>query len=239
MIPLSRIFPQTVGLTVGGELVMFAELRLADLAAIQQWIEMYDGHPVDAAIASGDPVAWMAGKKAKVVSWPPRWGDKSGEEIMATQAAWVVTILASMQRAATQDGKPIPTFDDAAKVGTSMTEDEARQARRVIYGTPAWQEAQRLLAPDFEYDDRDREPTDWQGGVAWLCKEYGYTPEQVGQMSLSQFRLLVSEGKWGRYKPLMESRSEPIEQVIRRDRIMWGLPVDDSEGEGAGGGEGG
>lgn len=236
MTPLSRIWSEPVGVTAGGHIIFIRELRLRDLASAQVWIESYVPHPFDAAAAEGgDDLeavrAALQRRHDEVFAYPPIIGTPEARKIMPAETRDTMFLLCGMKRV---DAKTL--FEDASRCRAAMSPAEWRRAERILFGVPAWVECQEFLAAMAGHTEEDDGfgPPDWGREVAEFCLEHGFTPDQVANFTLSQWRLLRSGGKADAYKPLSKP-GMTFGEMGEYNRAIWGL----SEGNAAGGDEGG
>jgi hypothetical protein len=215
---LSRVWPQPVGLTIGGRLVMVAEYRLADLATLQTWLETQAPHPLakippaeDDADPDTRPERLRDAMKA-LADWPPRIGSIAATMLLASMEGRLMQLFVSMARA-----KPETSIDDAISVLADTTPADFRSVRRVAWGVAAWREIVSELAPDTE----DADPMDWGKELFRLAEAFHWTPDQVGDLTIGQWRLLASGGSADEYQGRPRS-GESMWDAIQRDAKIFG-----------------
>lgn len=182
--PLTRVLPRPVRLELGGVVCLVSELRLSDLADLQQWLAEQVPHPCDAVTAT-DPAdrrsqllaAWEAAK-----AYPPRFGTPESRTFTLS-AGWLVRLLwLALRREA-----PALTEDEARALATRLSLDEVARLHRVAYGTDAWAEIARELDPD----DVTAQPLDWVEAILDLLERHpGWTFTTVADLTISQWRAL-------------------------------------------------
>lgn len=215
--PLTRVLPAPVVIRLGGRLVAVGELRLIDLAELQQWLTDQVPHPLDALPPAGldpDPesrrsrvlAAWEAAK-----DYPPRFGSASARPLLASAAGLVRVLGLCLRR-----GDPAATEADALDLATAMDALDWARLHRVAYGGESWQELLRELDPPA---DDPAPPPNWVEAILDVVEHRHWTFEQVGHLTLSQWRALRGGANAFAYR--CEPRpGETLAEARERERRM-------------------
>lgn len=224
MIPLTRIWPAPVACMAGDRLIMVSQITLRDLATLQTLVEVQHPHPIDVAIAEAgedwNEVRRILGRDPDaVIEYPPCYGDKRAAEHTETLGGLAVLLHRAMERAGETLGKESLDLDDVLDLCKVITIPQWMRIQRIIWGTPAWAEGQGLLAPKTN-DPDEPEAVDWAEEVKQLCETFSYTPDQVGELYMSQWRILRAGGKADAYRPVVPYGMS-FEEIGEYNRRLW------------------
>jgi hypothetical protein len=166
---------------LGGKMRAVAQLRIGDLAILQGWLEDQVPSPMDSLPPHDDP-----GRPAALQSafracreWPPKLGTEEGAALLATDAGTVAFVLVCLRR-----GDPGITLEDAIACARTMTPKEGKALHRIAYGVAPWREAAAEL---FEAEPPGP-PIDWADAFDKLAERFGWGPDQVAALTISQWR---------------------------------------------------
>lgn len=194
--PLTRAIPVPRAMKFGGLAIVAHELRLVDLAELQAFVEDSAGHPLAEMPKDleGFRAAWHSAP-----SWPPRIGTPEGSAILASPPGRQLFVGLVARR----------TVDDhlAGAVGLAGPAEWAA-FNRVAWGLSPREEIAGIIAPDATPGGG----SDWCEDVAAICERYHMTPAQVGELTVSQYRMLASGGKCGERS---RSFADKARKVIR------------------------
>jgi hypothetical protein len=217
-VPLSAVLPAPRRLVLGGRACLVGELRLVDLAALEAWAAEQMEHP----LAGLPPAAYdpePATRRGRLLAiwpaaraWPPRFGAGACRDLLASPAGMVATVLVALRRFDA-------SVDEAAagQIAGSMTPAEWGAFYREAYGSPAWREVLAELDPDDDAGD----PVDWCEAVDEVSRERGWSYDQVGALTIGQWRCVRSHGS----APVYRMRPRPGEtpaEVMARERAIFG-----------------
>lgn len=200
--------PVTLGSWTGQAI----QFRLRDLAHLQGIVRSLAGNPMAgkrAALAvareaaggdylgqSPECIAYAALLREAIRgsrAWPPPLGGPEADRLLATGPGAVLWLEALLSR--DWQGRPLnPGFDftTAAKAITEADPEQYRTVVAIAYADHPLDEAGRLADPH----PRGRKATDWAEAI-WetMGRHPVYTLEAIGDLYLSQWALLRSEGK--------------------------------------------
>ena len=212
--PITRACPVSRAIRIGGRVVVADELRIADLAELQAWLEEQVPHPLaDLPPAWADPepgtrldrlaAAWEA-----AADWPARYGSVRAAMLLGTTEGRAFFLRLCLRRSD-------PSFGvaDALAVLGESTPAEWAGLRRVAYGLTPRQEIADELAPD-------RSP----GRLSNWCltfhrlnaREGGMGYREIGELTLSQFRNLCSEGKSAELSAEFSAQSRRVREILEK-----------------------
>lgn len=218
--PITSILPRPRAVALAGRVYALAELRLVDLAELQAWLELAAPHPLAGLPhVANDPdpatrrarlvVAWHAAKE-----WPPVYGSDAARDLLASPGGAVAFVWLCLRR-----HQPDTPLDEAANVAAAMTAEEWRELRRVAYGVPIWRQLIGELDP--EWSDSPANAIEWGEAFERLSADRGWTYEQIGEMTLSQWRNYCTGGKPPEYRA-RPRRGESVRDLMARQREIFG-----------------
>ncbi len=206
---LASLFSRPVAVAIGGTTVLASELRLRDLAALESVVAELCPDP----LADLDPAAADYPERLKALydgTWPPPIGSAEADAVLlgsdGGRAAFVLTVCRLQADMNAERALELARADDPP--GWS-------ELTRIAFALPRrdlWAEVVRLIdahlgiepfAAAPELPEASDEPITWPEAVAETCEAYGLTIDQVGDLTLGQWRALRSGGK----APV---RSEPV-----------------------------
>jgi hypothetical protein len=219
--PLTLCLPCVQFLTLAGTVRPVQELRLRDLADIQGWLADQVPHPLAGlppAWADPDPDTrrarlWAAWRAAR--DWPPRLGTAAAADVLATPEGLVLFTLVCLRRCDDQ-----VDATSAASIAAGMAPEEWASLRRVAWGRQPWEELRDELDPDATADS-DGPPPDWCEAFHEVAERTGWTFEQIGELTVSQYRVIRS-GTAPVYRGLTRRAGESLEQLAARERETFG-----------------
>jgi hypothetical protein len=217
---LSLCLPRVEIVALAGVARPVMELRLCDLADLQGWLADQVPHPlagVPPAWADPDPATRPDRLKAawrRAREWPPKLGTPQAGEVLGTPAGLVAFVLVCLRRC-----DPSVTATDAAEVAAKMGPAEWATLRRIAWGRQPWEELREELDPSAAEDPGP--PPDWAEGFQDLAATTGWTFEQIGELTVTQYRIARS-GTAPAYRGLVRGAGETLEQLAARERETFG-----------------
>lgn len=210
-VPLTRAFPVPRPVALGPGRYLAEELRLSDLAALQGWIEAQVGDPME-----GHPPGWADPDPA---TRPDRllalWASSSGwYPTPATPRGAALLTSPSGRRffLGLVLGRHHPDLTDADldAILAQTTPAQWGALVRVAYGVSPKMEILAELAPDDEGG-----PTNWPKNIVAIMREYCLTFVEVADLTLSQWRLLCSDGATPEGTKASQARGQRVHALRR------------------------
>jgi hypothetical protein len=213
--PITAILPRVKVVSLGGKLRPIAELRLIDLAELQAWIEEQVPSPLAGLPEPGDPERDAALRRTWIPAreWPPKLGTDEASGIINQPEGLIAFVLVALRR-----GDPSVTPQDAAECAVKMAPEEWMTLRRIAWGVSPWREVRGELVSEDEIGP----PIDWVEAFAQMAEVYGFTPETVGNLTLSQWRGYRA-GKADVYRGLDRQPGESVKELRERERRLFGV----------------
>jgi hypothetical protein len=216
---LRDAFPQPQPILLAGRLRFALPLRLKDLATFEAL----------AAAGAGDPFAGCEAEDAATRraalrrAWDAAeagfcaWGSQAVHATLYGTEEGLATLVAVVLRPESL------TRDGAAELARVLTAEEWHRLDAVAFGSDPLAEAQRRIYAELGITEAIGGPGEgvpWPVAVAELCAMLHITPDQAGELTLPQVRLLRSGGKSEPPRP--EKPREWTSERYRRD-VLWGL----------------
>ncbi len=208
--PITRVLPVARALEIGGRALVVEELRLADLAELQAWLEGQVPHPLDGlppAWADPEPdtrlgrlgAAWEAS-----ATWPPRLGSDEGARLLASRQGHAFFVLLAARRR-----QPGFGLAEALELVDRATPAEWAGLVRSAYAIHPRLEIAAELAPDLSPG----------GGSDWCrslhrAAEVGNSYPELAEMTVGQWRNTYSEGKAAELSPEFAATSRRVRQAL-------------------------
>lgn len=217
--PITRILPQSFPLSLGGVECLVGELTLSDVAAIQAWLTARTPDPLLAlgSAATDEPPAdrrrrlieaWHAAR-----DWPIRFGSSAARSYLTSPEGMGLILSLVLARYDRRN------LDQVVTIAGAMNLAEWSALYRAAYATEPWQALLAELDPDSQ-DDSPSRLMDWIEAFDELAKTYGWTPEQVGKLTLSQWRAIRGGSDAFAYKLPLKPGETPAEALARERRIF-------------------
>lgn len=217
---ITSVLPRPRATVLAGRIYALSELRLVDLAELQAWLELAGPHPLAGLPCTENDddqatrparlrAAWRAAKE-----WPPIYGSNESRDLLASPGGIVAFVWLCLRR-----NHPEIELDEAAEVAAAMTAENWRELRRIAYGVPIWRQLIGELDP--EWSDSPANSIDWGRAFEELSAERGWTYEQIGEMTLSQWRNYCTGGKPAQYRA-QPRPGETAKQLMARQREIFG-----------------
>jgi hypothetical protein len=191
--PLTEVLPQPVTLRLGGRDWEVIQFQLKDLAALQGFIEQCVPHPLrelPPAWLDADPDSRPARLRAayeEAGRWPPRFGTPEGGRLLATPEGTLFFALLALRKC-----RPETSVGEVVEAVAAASPPELGGVSRAVYGVSPWRAVADEIDPD---DEGPARLCDWARAFYTFAERYGWTPQQVGELYLGQWRVLASEGR--------------------------------------------
>jgi hypothetical protein len=197
--PLTYALPAAVTVPLGGVPRAVIEFQVKDLRDLQAWLELKVPNPLEGLVpASHDPDPATRRERLEALyerakSWPVRFGsDEAGRLLNGVDGRlyFLHVCLRKLDRGF--------TLEDGLGLLPEITPAEWSGLTRVAFARRPWEE----LLEELEPAPDDGGPTDWCAVFDNLLVNRYLTPEQVGDLYLSQLRCVFEGGKSPRPRPL-------------------------------------
>jgi hypothetical protein len=198
------LFPAPKRLTLAGREFRVRQLRVIDIARLEQMFEDEIGHPLDglddalALYHRRDEMTFdefadlMDTIGAREEAWPPAFDSEDFRRILHSDAGSAVFLAFVLRRS---NG---PLSDaEVLDVAEAMSADEWEQVHRAAWGFAPWM---AYSAPDEPESEPESEPEAMPGrGIDWgkaidEVSRRGISYEAIGRMTVNQFLNARSEG---------------------------------------------
>ncbi len=229
---LTQVLPQPVPIRLAGVDYLARQLRLKDIAAIQEWIALASPcpaaqyRPIWEALDGEDRQKVAARAYLAAEHWPPEVATPDGDAVLLYQFEDGRRHGVELLLRIVLDANPGIDNELIASLATSITLSEFSELTSIAYGVDILDELAALI--DLPPDERGpREATNW-GKIAWdIIEATGYTFDQIGDLYLSQMKILRSGGEHARGHIPMRPGMDIASESKRRRRLFYG----DDEGE--------
>jgi hypothetical protein len=215
-------------MTLGGAVYTVGQLRLCDLAELQDFLErVYKPHPY---LERWDEVHASEGKDRERIllqirradySWPPIWGGDEANRVFASVGGMAKVLQVVLSRY--QD----VTLEDCLKIANAMKDDPrmALEFQSFVYDIAPGQRFYSLINPsDDSPDEFDplRAPQDgWGAAIDEICRERHLDYAVVGEWTISQYRAAKNKGNVVRGKMVVPKMSpEELREHVRKEREL-------------------
>lgn len=225
---ISRVLPRPRLLTLGGATYLVGELRLSDIADLQSWLEGVAPHPLaDLPDIDEDPEPETRRRRVlscwkAVRGWPPAYGSDAASIYLNSAAGMIAFLLVVLRR-----HQPAATAEDAAALASRMSLADWKMLRRTVYAADGdlWKE---LIAEiDPEYEAYEGKPIDWGEEFERISADRGWTYEQIGEMTIGQWRNLHAGGKRETFK-MRPRPGETMKELGERTKRMFAEEAPDA-----------
>jgi hypothetical protein len=210
--PITRVCPVSRAIPLGGGHRTASELRIADLAQLQAWLEEQVPHPlasIPPAWADSEPesrlerlaAAWEA-----AASWPVRYGTERAAELLGTIPGRAFFLWLCLRR-------DDPTFGvvDALALLHEITHAEWAGLLRVAYGRTPRQEIADELAPDETPGRMSNWCVSFHRAV---MSDAGITYANIGELTISQWRNFCMEGKQAEQSAEFAAQARRVREIL-------------------------
>ncbi len=190
---ITAIFPRRREVTLGGRTFRVDELRLGDLADLQDWLDRSWADPLaglrerlgDMDVA--ERRAALAPAYDVAEAGPPTWGDERGRVLFATGAG-----ILEIFRVALRRHHPELDVEVVATIAERTTPAEYAALRRALYGVGPLDEIEAWLGLD---QGPSGSPIGWPQAAAEVAELYGWSLEYIEGLTVRQFRAARSGGR--------------------------------------------
>lgn len=231
MTALLDAFPQPLPIKLQGRPRLVSQFQVKHLAQLDAFYLATSADAIrlldEGTITPGDrpKVLRDAYEAAEKASDHPIYSSPEGGSILFGTTAGLAFVLSLALRA---DPDP-PNVDEVAALAGAITPAEWMAVERVLFGLDTLAELERRIdreiGVELPLDTSDDGRASWRKIVADLCETYHYTPAEVGELYLSQLRLLRMRGDTldrGTPIPAGWTMAELDERVLTKRRAFWG-----------------
>jgi len=190
---ITAIFPRRREVALGGRTFHVDELRLADLADLQDWLDRSWADPLaglrELVVDMGDAErrAALAPAYDLAEAGPPTCGDERGRALFATGAG-----ILEIFRVALRRHHPELDAEVVATIAERTTRAEYAALRRALYGEGPLDEIEAWLKLD---QGPSASPIGWPQAAAEVAEMYGWSLEYIEGLTVRQFRSARSRGR--------------------------------------------
>lgn len=217
------VLPRPRPVKIGDKIYFVGELQIRDLAGIQLWLQERTPHPLELIRADLDGLegeerlqalraAWRESQ-----DWPPRWDTPKGKELLGTAegvSAILTLILSKHQELTSQE---------IGHIVATITPEEFSAVKRIAYALDPTDELVDLILGDEKDEDYSKpQKDDLAELVHGLAVTHGWTYEQIGEMTLSQFGAALRHGKPREMRGAVPPGVNVFEWAAKRRRLFYG-----------------
>lgn len=205
---ITSLVPRKTEVILGNRIFLVGEMRLSDLASLQEWLESQWENPLEAARES---LLGLKGRdRQKVLStiWdacetgPPEWGTDRAQKLLNTAegiAQMFVTILSehSMEKVGGKWVHQDFTRGDILDVAEA-TGENPEGWNQYMSMIRAWQPVDPIEEVSFQLgmdSGPQGKPVTWVQAVCQACESYGWSIEYVMGLTMRQFKAIRTGGK--------------------------------------------
>ena len=224
MSTLTDFFPTTTAVKLGQKSFTVGQLTLRDVAQLQSFVEEENPHPYckyreKIQVAEGEVRdALLMRCQREDLQWPPLWsGARSGKQLLQ----FLQLVLSKHNDI---------TLEEVIEIASNITSKELQQLDSVVYH---FTDRDEFIA----LHQRPKQEKPWERVDNWgeiihgLINRYGFTIDQIGDLTLSQYHLLMTQGK-PKALPVMTSRAASYEEVCAEmERQRWLLELSEVNSE--------
>jgi hypothetical protein len=229
MTSITAIFPRPREVTLGGRTFRVEELRLGDLADLQDWLDRGWECPLD-GVRESLPAMDAAGRDDllrglwdDVEAGPPRWGAGRWRALFGTGAG-----ILEIFRVALRRHHPEITGEDLVAVAERTSPAEYAAMRRVLFRVEPMDELEAWL--EIEPDEAGR-PIGWPQAVCEVAEAYpGWTLADIEGLTIGQFRALRLGGKPVERGTVVAPKTN-LADVVKKVRAKF-IKIEDGKGAG-------
>jgi len=187
---LSIIFPPARLARVGGDVFFIDELKIGDLAKLQGWLD--DRCKSDYESARPELTAMAPGERydrVRAILVADRESADAGlygvHPDTFNDEGIVIFLLVVLK----------VDLDRAREVAGAITVDELVTLHRAAYRPSARAEMLGIVFPPLAGEGGDGESRDWAGDVWKVIERTGWTFDQIQNLTISQFRMVLCHGE--------------------------------------------
>ena len=189
---ITDIVPLPRPVILAGRLYQVWPARVVDVAKLQDWLDTPYLQAIESAISRAADLE--GGTAARVlfdafeIPEAPLFNSTEGRKQLATVEGLLTFTAIALER-----GHPNLTEQQLARVVGAMTVNELGSLRRAFWGGPIYDELTYQLMGDWpSYTAGD---TPWPVAIDEVAERLHLTYQQVGEMTLNEFRSARSSGK--------------------------------------------
>lgn len=190
---LTAIFPRARTLPLGAGLYRVWELRFSDLADLQECFEQVQGDVFEEGMErlegaeSAERHTIVTGLYEALEAGLPTIMDEKGTVWLATTEGLASLLLIALRR-----GHPKVTPSECVTLASEISAPQFARLQRVAFGMRPLRIVERMLGL---VDERSGPRLSWAQVISEVCERYGWAPDVVEGLTLSQFALFRSRGE--------------------------------------------
>jgi hypothetical protein len=221
---LSCLFPEPVILSLCGRTFVVEQLRIKDIAKIQNFLERLVPHP----FVGKEDLFTKEGREVEVLrlrredyQYPVVFGSEQAETILNTVGGRAFLLLVTLGKHDLGISE-----EECIEIARSISVKEWLEFICCIYHITPRDRFFNLLNPSKQVvKEGIQAPQDlWGEKVDELARAYGVAHQKIGEMTISQFRLARNNGKVTRPSMPKENLThEEIVERVNRERALLGL----------------
>lgn len=184
---LLEFFPSPKRVVLAGREYRVSPLRIIDHARIQAWLEEVIPHPYE---DHRDRIEGSEGRERKKAilrcqrqianaNYPPRYPSGFASLLFATPEGGRFFFSLILGR------DQVITPEEIDHLVHQVTPEERENLDNLLWGGTTQREWELVLSPPVMSGRKD--PIDWCLTFAQLAEKYGFTPEQIGNLTIDQF----------------------------------------------------
>lgn len=215
---ITGIFPRHREVALGGRTFRVDELRLADLADLQDWLDRSWSDPLAGLrerlgrMGDADLRAALTPAYDLAEAGPPTCGDERGRALYATGAGILEIFKVALRR-----HHPELDAEVVTTIAERTTPTEYAALRRALYGVGPLDEIEAWLGLD---QGLSGSPIGWPQAAAEVAERYGWSLDYIEGLTLSQFRSARSRGR-PRVRGTPVAPRTNLKTVVAAARRMW------------------
>lgn len=192
MSSITAIFPRHREVSLGGRTFRVGELRLSDLADLQDWLDRCWADPLAGLrerlrdMDDAERRAALAPAYDVAEAGPPTWGDEQGRALFATGAG-----ILEIFRVALRRHHPELDAEVVATIAERTTPVEYAALKRILYGVGPLDEIEAWLGLDQGPSGCQ---VGWPRATSEVAELYGWSLEYIEGLTIRQFRAARSGG---------------------------------------------
>lgn len=216
---MTRLFAAPVMVSVGGRPLAVPPLRIRDLAALEAfsgWVVPPPPTEPPDGLDDWARARWLAARYREAKQWPPAWDSAALAGLLETAAGFAALLLVLLGpgRGGTL------TEEEALDLSARATGAERSAVRVAALGLTPADVLARLLDPRSLAGDPVAERVTLAEAIDALAAERGWTYEQIGDLTLAQFRMARAGGKLGKVKLIPRPGQSLLQAAQWRKRLF-------------------
>ena len=216
---LAQLFPQHWPIKLGGTVYSVPPLRLRDVAKFQAWLAVFKPCPLEVVqpeleqLADGDRRERLAQIYLDCEQWPIRYGTPEAARAFSTRIGCEYWLTIVFERAI-----PRPMPATIADLVTELSAEDWTKLTRLVYELDPLDAIVGMFEPQAAVE----ESINWAEAIADVVEATGWTIEQIGDLTLSQWHTIRTGGKAERGQLEALPGETWQETSERRRRLFYG-----------------